>query len=166
MKLNKTLSDLKRILASDTAKAERLVVKRDVLLAALAATNESILRAREAINVLEGKETIVGQLKNMAANSQYDELHRALSDAQKFERGEKVDLRVTEIPQNGNNELPSPEPGFVWQKNELGEDMLVPVAMIEAAKRQADNPAPQTAESFLLPAVDNEAWDNPADSLQ
>ena len=35
MKLNKTLTDLKNILAADTVRAERLTAKKDSLLAAL-----------------------------------------------------------------------------------------------------------------------------------
>jgi len=158
MKLNKTLSDLKKILASDIAKAERFAVKKDALLAALEEMNQRICRTRDAINALEGNETVVSVLKNMASNMAHDAAAQIASATDA--------LQTPAVPQNGKEELLTPEPGFVWRKNEAGEDMLVPVAMIEAAKRQASQPAPQTAESFLLPAVEEDAWENVEDSLQ
>ena len=157
MKLNKTLTDLKNILAADTVRAERLTAKKDSLLAALEETNDRILRTTDAISVLEGKGSLLSALKEIQ------------TDAQKaLELPSTGGLRLAvpqaqTIPQNGN--LPQAEPGFVWQKSETGEDVLVPLELIEVQKRAASNPAPQTAQSFLLPDIDEDTWDNPIDSV-
>jgi hypothetical protein len=164
MKLDKMLSDLKKILASDTARAQKLAAKKEQVLAALAEVNERIFRTQDAINVLEGKSSLIDALKEMQADAEKAKMPIGLRDSAGREWIAAPETEVPHASPQSGNELPPPEPGFVWQKGENGEDSLVPIALIEATKAQAA--APQTAQNFLLPEIDEDTWDNPQDMLR
>lgn len=144
-----TLSELKKLHARYAAKVESLAAQSLRIASRLQDAQQHLVRAEEAIAALEGRTTEIKQV-----------LQDALSNIPKIPDAPDTQHAVVKIPQNGN--LPAPEPGMQWVKNDLNEDVLVPI----------NPPKPLTVPGvvevaagteFIMPSDDT--WDSPESFL-
>jgi hypothetical protein len=151
--LETSLAELKKLHARYTAKVESLSAQRDQILLHLRAAEENALKTADAIAVLEGKPTLTKTITDAITEYHIPNPGHV---------GETAKFVPAEIPQNGNVALPTPEAGMQWIKNDLGEDVLVPINPPKPLS--VPGVTEVAAGAFVMPADDS--WDSPESFLR
>ena len=136
--LDRALTQLKQLQKRNTERVEKLSTQLAVLQSRLAKAREMAAQAKDAVDALEGRPTLKKQLE--------DAMARQLSSVSQFAPPTlgAVGTESTKLPPS--EVLPPAEPGFRWAKDEIGQDVLVPI----------NQPMPSeaaTAVPILLPPV-------------
>lgn len=139
----KNIEQLKRLFADAQKSIERYAAQRDSAQKELDQATADAAQLQDALDALEGRPTLKAKLET------------AISEAAKLTQVRVAEEIAPATPQNPN--LPAPEAGLKWAKNELNQDVLIPI----------DAPAPTQADTvipLMLPVVD-ESFDKPEDLL-
>ena len=140
--ITKTIAKLKRLHQKYMADVRTLSAKEAEIAARLADANDKVMQTSDAIAALEGKPQLSKLLKDALAAPPSNLGIPKIPDS--------PDTRHAgaEIPLSGN--LPPAEAGMKWVKNEVGEDVLVPINPPAACT------VPGVVQSFALPAIDED----------
>ena len=148
--IEKTIEKLTKLHAKYEAEVAALTGKRDALSARLVEVSKLAAQTFEALAILKGEPTFMKALQ-AALDTPKSPLNGI--GVELAQRVAETDKQFIQNFSDGSaSGLPPAEPGMQWAKNEVGEDVLVPVVI----------PAPLsvpgvTQSEFYLPAVDDDA---------
>jgi hypothetical protein len=140
--ITKTIAKLKKVHEHYLAEVAALTAKRDAINAELAEAHEHALQTGDALCALTGKPTLTKLITDALAAPPSNLGIPKIPDS--------PDTRHAgaEIPLSGN--LPPAEAGMKWVKNEVGEDVLVPINPPAACT------VPGVVQSLALPTIDED----------
>lgn len=147
MKLDKILANLKREHEQCLVQVNLLAAKKERIEKYLEEARVHAAQTEEAVLALEGKTTQIREALQQALAPKAGAIIPV-----DFEKGRPV------FSTSQNENLPPAEPGFKWVKNEIGEDVLIPLngQVLPAPRADANN--------FIMP-VEEDNFPDPSEQI-